>query len=69
MQDAQLVGEGSYPGGVDTTHAIVDIYNGLSADAQKVLAEVIRIERKYLHLGRPHGVANEIVVAVEKSIR
>lgn len=53
----------------DTRIAVQEIFDQLSDDAKKVLAEVIRIEQANLHMGRPHGLPGEIQSAIERVIR
>ena len=51
-----------------TAVEVKKIVAALGEDARIVLGEVIKIEQRHLHLGRPHGVPSEIVVAVERAI-
>jgi hypothetical protein len=53
----------------DTKAEVRRIFEQLSPDAQRVLAEVIKIERHHLHKGKPHGIVGELQTAIEKAIR
>lgn len=57
------------PDNQDTKAEIRRIFERLSPDAQRVLAEVIKIERHHLHKGKPHGIVGELQAAIEKAIR
>jgi hypothetical protein len=52
-----------------TAVEVKKIVAALGADARLVLGEVIKIEQKHLHLGKPYGVVSEIGTAVERAIR
>lgn len=52
-----------------TAVEVKKIVAALGEDARMVLGEVIKIEQRHLHLGKPHGVVSEISAAVERAIR
>lgn len=52
-----------------TAVEVKKIVAALGEDARMVLVEVIMIEQRHLHLGKPHGVVSEIGTAVERAIR
>jgi hypothetical protein len=52
-----------------TAIEVKKIVAALGTDARLVLVEVIKIEQRHLHLGKPHGVVGEIGTAVERAIR
>ena len=47
---------------------ISELWEKLTKDARAVVEESLAIERRYLHMGKPRGVIDDLTDAVEKRV-
>lgn len=43
-------------------------YHELSKEAQRLIGKILEIEKDKLHMGRPHGVYDEILESIDEVV-
>lgn len=54
---------------LDAKTQITDVLNEASDDVKTVVAEVLKIESKYIHMAVPRGVHEDIRTLIERVIK
>lgn len=43
-------------------------YNNLSPEAKRLVGKILEIEKSKLHMGKPHGVYDEILKSIDEVV-
>lgn len=54
---------------MDAKSAINQVLDEASDDVKKVVAEVLKIESKYIHMAMPRGVHDDIQELIERVVK
>jgi len=46
-----------------------EAYKNLSQEAKRLIGKVLEIEKEKLHMGKPHGVYDEILKSIDEVVK